>query len=78
MKTYSKEDILDQLRKWVSPPRGLTQAELGKRLGLRPQYLSDVLSGRRPVTEALTYALGFTRVYIKKENDNGTQNHSGN
>lgn len=37
---------------------GISQVELAKRVGVKPQYLSDVKNGRKPLTDNFAYQLG--------------------
>ncbi len=54
---------------YVSPPRGRTQAAAAKELGFTPQFINDVLNGRRGMTDNLADSLGFRRVtfFVKKK-----------
>lgn len=41
-----------------------SQKELAARLRISPQYLGDVLHGRRDISAALAANLGYTRVVL--------------
>lgn len=45
-----------------------SQKAAAKRLGFTPQFINDVLQGRREMTEALASKLGYKRVvsYVPK------------
>lgn len=43
------------------------QAEVAEGLGITPQYLSDILKGRRDISERVANALGFVKVVTFKE-----------
>jgi plasmid maintenance system antidote protein VapI len=58
MKTYSADEILNLLRLRVE---NRTQKEVAATLGFTPQFLNDVLAGRRDLTDNLALALGFER-----------------
>ena len=45
--------FLEQLQK-----NGLTQAQIAAAVGLSPQFLSDVMKGRRPLTELVARRIG--------------------
>lgn len=42
--------------------RQTTQRDVAKRFCFTPQFISDVLAGRRYVTDALARAMGYERV----------------
>lgn len=48
---------------------GITQAEIGRRTNVGPQYVNDVLHNRRPLTEAFAEYLqtefGFDKMWLK-------------
>ena len=52
----------------MSPARGTTQKSVSIKLGFSPQFINDVVGGRRSVTDALAESLGFRRVsyFVKK------------
>lgn len=39
-----------------------SQKKLAEQIGISPQYLSDILKGRREVSESVAEKLGFERV----------------
>jgi len=43
-----------------------SQAAFADRIGIHRSYISTVLNGRAPVTEAITKALGLFKVYVVK------------
>ena len=57
MKTYTDGEVIQRLRERLD--RSTTQAQLARDLGFSPQFLNDVLSNRRKLTEELASALGF-------------------
>lgn len=59
MKQYTAEDIVKLLRQ--SP---LKQIELARAIGVSPQYLSDVLHGRRAPGPAILRYLKLTKRVI--------------
>lgn len=68
MKQYSETDVLKELRERLDGPRGTTQAAIARELGFSPQYLSDVVGEKRPITRQLAEALGFReqpRTYLR-------------
>jgi plasmid maintenance system antidote protein VapI len=68
MKKYTEGELLKMLRERVDR-RESTQAALAAQLGFTPQYLADVLGGRRPITRNLAGSLGFReldRAFVKK------------
>ena len=68
MKKYTEGEVSKSLRDRLSPPHGTTQKEVAQELGFSPQFLNDVLSGRRDLTERLANSLGFRYVsyYVRK------------
>lgn len=66
MEQYTKEDVRTALRAecWSAG----SQAVWAKRHGFSRSYITDILKGRRDVTEKLAAALGLTRrvVFEKK------------
>ena len=52
-------DIIDKL---FCMSRRSSQKELADELGISPQYLSDVLKGRREISAQLASKLGYERV----------------
>ena len=68
MKNYTESEVLDVLRKQVE--KG-TYREAAASIGVVPQYLNDVLSGRRLLSAKLALRLGFVKLpttYVRKEN----------
>jgi hypothetical protein len=65
MARYSDIALLADLKRRV---RKSSQKEVSDELGFSPQFVNDVLSGRRPLTPALALAMGYSRlptVYVK-------------
>ena len=56
-KRVTKEQFLQHVKRCVKTAG--TQRELAAQWGLSPQYLSDVLAGRREPGRKLTNAAGF-------------------
>lgn len=59
MKTYTDAELLSILRKRTY---ALTQKQVSAEIGFTPQFINDVLAERRPITEKLAAALGFTKL----------------
>lgn len=53
-------DLLEELKRSVDRKRGLTITADG--LGFTPQFISDVIYQRRPMTEKLAAKMGYRRV----------------
>lgn len=53
----TSSDLIQKL-KLFSP----TQKATAKELGISPQYLGDILAGRREISDRVAKALGFRRV----------------
>ena len=69
MRHYTKGEVLKALREKIDGRQGVTQKEIAANLGFSPQFINDVLSGRREVTNALASSLGFHKLperWIKK------------
>lgn len=67
MKNYTEGEVLNALRIAVSRSN---QVSVAKSLGFSPQFLSDVLGERRPVTRELASSMGYReleRRFVKKE-----------
>ena len=62
MKKYTDSDLLAILKSRVGY---LTQKEVAVALGFTPQFVNDVLAERRPITEKLAAALGFTKLQTR-------------
>lgn len=62
----SEPQLLEELRERVK--RQPSQKVAAGDLGFTPQFLSDILSGRRAITERLAASLGYRRIveYIKR------------
>lgn len=74
MKRYTVDEVFTHLQEET---RRTTAQHVAKRCGVSPQYVNDVLHGRRKLAEKLANALGFylvREVYEKipnKENNHG-------
>ena len=62
MRYYTKGEVLKTLRDRMDGTRGTTQKEVAAKLGFSPQFINDVLAGRRDVTDALAESLGFHKM----------------
>lgn len=62
MRYYTPGEVLKVLREKVDARAGETQKAVASKLGFSPQFLNDVLAGKRPLTESLASSLGFHRV----------------
>lgn len=56
----TETDLLRELQKMADRKRGLTEA--AEKTGLTVQFLSDVLKGRRGVSERLARGMGYRQV----------------
>ncbi len=59
MRSYTEAQLLNSLREAI---RAKTQRQLAAELGFTPQFINDVLKGRREFTENLANALGFEKL----------------
>ena len=48
--------------------RYVTQVDAAKALGITPQYFSDLMHGRRDVTDSILKKLGLRRIVVEREN----------
>jgi phage portal protein BeeE len=56
----TEQEFVGELADYVQ--RCLNQRTAAKELGVSPQYLNDVLNGRRAPGEKLTRAMGYSRL----------------
>lgn len=56
------EHLLDDIRLGVRTTG--SQKKVAESLGISPQYLNDVLAGRREISEALAERLGYRRIVL--------------
>jgi transcriptional regulator with XRE-family HTH domain len=61
VKKMNLEQFLDFLKKQQGPQ---TAQQFATRLGVSPQYLSDVYNGRRPPGESITSALNVEKAVV--------------
>jgi plasmid maintenance system antidote protein VapI len=61
MRFYTSGEVMKVLRERVEGPRGKTQQEIARELGVSPQYLNDILADRRRLTPELASAVGFIK-----------------
>jgi plasmid maintenance system antidote protein VapI len=69
MRHYTEGEILKHLREKATPRQGQTQKAVAEKLGFSPQFINDVLAGKRSLTEKLIDSLGFKTVdcpYVRK------------
>jgi plasmid maintenance system antidote protein VapI len=59
MKTYSTAHLVGILETKV---KSKSQRKVAGDVGFSPQFVNDVMNGRRPVTEGLATRLGFRKV----------------
>lgn len=59
MKLLTPTDVLMELARECERT---SQIATAKRLGFTPQFICDVLKGRREITESLAERLGYNRV----------------
>jgi hypothetical protein len=57
VESYTEEDVLTALREKIKAEG--RQAIVAKQLGFTPQFLNDVVNGRRTITGRLALSLGF-------------------
>ena len=56
---------LDQFLEFLKKQQGIqTAQQFASRLGVSPQYLSDVYNGRRPPGESITSALNVEKAVV--------------
>jgi DNA-binding transcriptional regulator YdaS (Cro superfamily) len=68
-KKFTQEDVLDEMRKVISVT---SLRKTAGRLGISPAYLSDVLNGRRDVSDNMAILFGFerevlTQIFFRKK-----------
>lgn len=71
--------MLQTFKKMISAVKyrdGINQAEIAKRIGVKPTYLSDMLNGRVPITESVTDKMMGLFPYLSTP-DSQTQTISG-
>jgi plasmid maintenance system antidote protein VapI len=56
----TEAQILEELKRKVDRKFGLTQE--ARRLGITPQYLHNVVNGKRPLSDRVAQAMGYRRV----------------
>jgi transcriptional regulator with XRE-family HTH domain len=59
---WTSEQFLTAIRQKCKP----TQKDFAERIGMSPTYISDVLSGRRDISEELANRLGFEKCVLFK------------
>ena len=59
MASYSDGDLIEELKRRVKKS---SQKQVSMDLGFSPQFVNDVLLGRRPMTAALALAMGYSKV----------------
>lgn len=59
METFTKEQVLAVLRQMVEES---STAKVGAKLGVVPQLISLVLTGKREISEGLALRLGFVKL----------------
>jgi len=70
MRHYTEGEVLKELRERIDAEK--QQAVVARQLGFTPQFLNDVVGGRRPITERLANSLGFReepRSFVKFKED---------
>lgn len=65
MKWATREALIERMA--ADAKRAGSQLVLAQRLGISPQYLCDVLAGRREPGGKLLKALGYRRVVVYEE-----------
>lgn len=59
MRYYTSDDVMGSLREKVE--QAGSQKQIATELGITPQYLNDILSDKRRLTEELAAAIGFIK-----------------
>ena len=62
MATISHENAMDKIRAIVREAG--SQVEAAKRLDISPMYLSDILAGKRGISDNVAAKLGYKRVVV--------------
>ncbi len=65
MASYSDKDLIEELKRRV---RKSSQRKVSAAIGFSPQFVNDVLAGRRPLTAGMALAMGYSKVpnvYVK-------------
>jgi hypothetical protein len=57
---YNEKHVLGELRQRAAVTK--YDKDLAGELGVHPSVLCDVLKGRRPISDSLARALGYTKV----------------
>jgi len=72
MRHYTEGEVLNRLRVLASRE---PQTAIARKLGFTPQFINDVLGGRRALTEALAQSLGFRRYeyYLRTKPERSTE-----
>jgi plasmid maintenance system antidote protein VapI len=70
MKILSEDRIRQEL---IDSCKGKTQKERAAELGLSQQYLTDLIHGKRQISDTIAELLGYNRhiVFIEKESNDG-------
>jgi plasmid maintenance system antidote protein VapI len=63
MKKLTENEVLAIIRKEVESTSG---REVAKRIGVHPSYISDILKGKRNVSEFVAASFGFEREVLFK------------
>lgn len=58
MKKLTEDEVIAIIRKEVEATSGRAVA---KRIGVSDSYISDILAGKRPVSDSIAFAYGFER-----------------
>ena len=61
MKTYTNEDVVEVIRKRTAET---SLRQTARELGLSPSYLSDIVLGRRFVSDSVAEAFGYKREVV--------------
>jgi len=60
MRYYTRSDVMNALRDKANSRRG-AQRQLASEIGITPQYLNDILFGKRRLTDEIAAAIGFRK-----------------
>jgi len=59
--------VLNEIRKYERELGFGWQIQLAKQIDISPQYMCDIISGRRSVSEEIGAKFGFEKVWRKKK-----------
>lgn len=60
MEMITEEEVRELIRQMVD--NEITQGKVAKRLRISPAYLSDIIRGRRDVSDYIAHELGYKKI----------------